>query len=129
MTKRILITGGAGFAGSHLIEHLLTATGHDLVVIDGLTYAGRTDRLTDSAGYDPGRVRLLWHDLRSPVHPWLDDRIGPVDAVLHLAAQSHVDRSISDPVPFITGNVGHREPAGVGAHPAGTHAHRPSQHG
>ena len=105
MTQRILITGGAGFAGSHLAEHLLVTTGWDLVVIDGLTYAGRTDRLTDCQGYDPSRVRLLWHDLRAPIHPWLDDRIGPVDAVLHLAAQSHVDRSIASPAPFITANV------------------------
>lgn len=102
---RVLVTGGAGFAGHHLTEHLLAVTGWDLVVVDGLTYAGRPDRLTDCAGYDPDRVTLLWHDLRAPVHPWLDDRIGPVDAVLHLAANSHVDRSISDPAPFVRNNV------------------------
>src|SRR5215469_12999148 len=105
MTKRVLITGGAGFAGHHLAEHLLTSTDWELVVLDGLTYAGRPDRLTDCAGYDPGRVTLLWHDLRAPVHPWLDERIGPVGAVLHLAAESHVDRSIKDPAPFARNNV------------------------
>jgi len=103
--KRVLITGGAGFAGHHLIEHLLTTTGWELVVLDGLTYAGRPDCLTDCAGYDPGRVSLLWHDLRAPVHPWLDERIGAVDAVLHLAAESHVDRSITGPAPFVRNNV------------------------
>lgn len=103
--RRVLVTGGAGFAGHHLVEHLLLTTDWDLVVLDGLTYAGRPDRLTDCAGYDPGRVTLLWHDLRAPVHGWLDDRIGHVDAVLHLAAESHVDRSIRDPVPFISNNV------------------------
>lgn len=102
---RVLVTGGAGFAGHHLIEHLLTTTGWDLVVLDGLTYAGRPDRLTDCQGYDPARVRLLWHDLRSPVHPWLDERIGDVQAVLHLAANSHVDHSITRPAPFIHNNV------------------------
>jgi dTDP-glucose 4,6-dehydratase len=102
---RVLITGGAGFAGHHLVEHLLTTTDWDLVVVDGLTYAGRPDRLTDCGGYDPARVRLLWHDLRAPVHGWADERIGDVDAVLHLAAESHVDRSISAPGPFVRNNV------------------------
>jgi dTDP-glucose 4,6-dehydratase len=102
---RVLITGGAGFAGHHLTEHLLTTTTWDLVVIDGLTYAGRPGRLTSCAGYDPARVTLLWHDLRAPIHPWLDERIGHVDAVLHLAANSHVDRSIASPAPFIRNNV------------------------
>ena len=74
-------------------------------MVDGLTYAGRQDRLTDCQGYDPRRVDVLWHDLRAPVHPWLDERIGHVDAVLHLAAASHVDRSITDPVPFVRNNV------------------------
>ena len=102
---RVLVTGGAGFAGHHLCEHLLLTTDWDLVVLDGLTYAGRPDRLTDCQGYDPDRVTLLWHDLRAPVHGWLDERIGPVDAVLHLAAESHVDRSIAAPAPFVRNNV------------------------
>lgn len=102
---RVLVTGGAGFAGSHLIEHLLVTTDHELVVLDSLTYAGRVDRLTDSDYYDPGRVRLLWHDLRAPIHAHLDEQIGDIDAVLHLAAESHVDRSIADPAPFFHNNV------------------------
>lgn len=102
---RVLITGGAGFAGHHLVEHLLVETDWQLVVLDGLTYAGRADRLTDTAGYDPERVALLWHDLRAPIHGHLDERIGDVDAVLHLAAESHVDRSIADPAPFVRNNV------------------------
>ena len=102
---RILVTGGAGFVGHHLVEHLLQSTSHDLVVVDSLTYAGRTDRLTDTAGYDPDRVDLVWHDLRAPIWAHLDDRIGHVDAVLHLASESHVDRSITDPVPFVHNNV------------------------
>jgi dTDP-glucose 4,6-dehydratase len=102
---RVLITGGAGFAGSHLVEHLLVTTDHELVALDSLTYAGRVDRLTDSEYYDPARVRLLWHDLRAPIHPHLDEQIGDVQAVLHLAAESHVDRSIADPAPFVRNNV------------------------
>jgi dTDP-glucose 4,6-dehydratase len=102
---RVLVTGAAGFVAHHVVEHLLVSTDWSLVALDALTYAGRTDRLTDMAGYDPDRVSLLWHDLRAPIHAHLDDRIGPVDAVLHLAAGSHVDRSIADPVPFVTNNV------------------------
>ena len=102
---RILITGGCGFVGHHLVEHLLQSTGHELVVMDSLTYAGRTDRLTDMTGYNPHRVDLVWHDLRAPIWAHLDDRIGHVDAVLHLASESHVDRSITDPVPFVHNNV------------------------
>jgi dTDP-glucose 4,6-dehydratase len=99
----VLVTGGCGFAGHHLVEHLLATTSHDVVVLDSLTYAGRTDRLTDIEGFDPMRVRIMWHDLRAPIpaHPALED----VTAVLHLAAGSHVDRSIADPVPFVANNV------------------------
>lgn len=106
MTHRILITGGAGFAGHHLVEHLLeTMPDSELVVLDGLTYAGDVQRMTDCAGYDPERVTVLWHDLRSPIPPTLDHRIGPINAVLHLAANSHVERSIHDPAPFIMANT------------------------
>lgn len=103
--NNVLITGGAGFAGHHLVEHLLTTTDWRLVVLDSLTYAGRVDRLTDCEGYDPDRVSALWHDLRAPIHGHLDEKIGAVDAVLHLAAGSHVDRSMAEPVPFVRNNV------------------------
>lgn len=103
--RSVLVTGGCGFAGSHLVEHLLATTGWRLVVLDSLTYAGRVDRLTDSDGYDPARVRVVWHDLRAPIHAHLDEQLGDVSAVLHLAAGSHVDRSITDPAPFVRNNV------------------------
>lgn len=99
----VLVTGGCGFAGHHLVEHLLATTNHRVVILDSLTYAGRADRLTDIEGYDPDRVRILWHDLRAPLpaHPALED----VTAVLHLAAESHVDRAIANPVPFVANNI------------------------
>lgn len=103
---RVLITGAAGFAGHHLVEHLLSKTDWELVCLDGLTYAGDYNRLTrDIAGYDVNRVTNLWHDLRSPIGKSLDSRIGPIDKVLHLAANSHVDRSIVQPGEFIMANV------------------------
>lgn len=101
MSKSVLVTGGCGFAGHHLVEHLLTNTDWEIIVLDSLTYAGRTDRLTDINGYDPKRCSILWHDLRSPIPAHFPQ----VNYVLHLAAESHVDRSIDNPVPFIHNNV------------------------
>lgn len=103
---RVLVSGAAGFAGHHLVEHLLAKTDWDIVCLDGLTYAGDYNRVTrDIAGFDPKRVSIVWHDLRSPIGWAVDQRIGPVDKVLHLAANSHVDRSIDDPANFIQANV------------------------
>jgi dTDP-glucose 4,6-dehydratase len=87
------------------VEHLLATTDWQLVVLDSLTYAGRVDRLTDAQGFDPDRVHILWHDLRGKIHLHLDEQLGDIDAALHLAAESHVDRSIADPVPFVINNV------------------------
>lgn len=105
MANRVLLTGGAGFIGSHTVEHLLRNTDWEIVVLDGLTHAGDVNRLTDIECYDPTRVTLLWHDLRAPIHRKLDYRIGHIDYVLNIASESHVDRSISDPVTFINSNV------------------------
>ena len=102
---RILLTGGTGFIGSHFVEHVLSTTDHELVVLDSLSYAGDVSRLTDQDGYDPKRVKVLWHDLRSPIQSGLRERIGPIDVVVNMASESHVDNSIADPVPFINNNV------------------------
>lgn len=105
MSKRCLITGGAGFAGHHLVEHILTTTDWEVVVLDGLTYAGDVGRITDCEGYDANRVEIFWHDLRSSISPTLDHRLGNIDGVLHLAANSHVENSIVDPAPFFMANA------------------------
>jgi dTDP-glucose 4,6-dehydratase len=101
MSKTVLVSGGCGFAGHHLVEHLLANTDWEIIVLDSLTYAGRVDRLTDMVGYDPKRVSILWHDLRSPIPSHFPD----VNYILHLAAESHVERSITDPVPFVHNNM------------------------
>jgi dTDP-glucose 4,6-dehydratase len=100
-----LITGGCGFIGAHLVEHLLVNTDWQLTVLDGLTYAGDIARLTDITRFDPKRVRVMWHDLRAPIHDRLRTQIGDVDYILNLASESSVDRSIADPVPFVMNNV------------------------
>lgn len=110
---RILITGGCGFLGSHLVEHFLKADpNNELVVLDKLTYASNGfDRLRDIADGWPdgdvrGRVKVLGGvDLAQPVTEGVAQEIGPVDYIIHAAAESHVDNSIVDPLPFLQSNV------------------------
>ncbi len=94
---RILITGAAGFIGSHATTVALEA-GHEVVTIDGLRYAANPERLKEGAEH------RYW-DLRSPIPRWLIEELGRFDVVWHFAADSHVDRSLTDPVPFVQGNV------------------------
>jgi len=107
----ILVTGGAGFIGSNLVHHLLADGAEDdlpptvtgLVVYDQLTYAGNRQNLA-GAEADP-RFRLVRGDVRdrAAVLDALDTH--DIDTVVHLAAESHVDRSIDAPDDFVTTNV------------------------
>ena len=105
MSKRVLLTGGLGFIGSHTVEHWLKNTNWDIVVMDALRFSGRIERLTDIEGYDPERVSVVWHDMRAPLHSQIQDNIGPVDYIVNMASDSHVDRSITHPVDFVQNNV------------------------
>lgn len=100
-----LVTGGCGFIGHHFIGHALRATDWRITVLDGLTYAGDVSRIQEVDGYTPDRVRILWHDLRAPLMDSLVSRIGTVDYIVSIASESHVDRSISNPVEFAHNNV------------------------
>lgn len=108
---RILITGGCGFLGSHIIEHFLKNTDADLVVLDKLTYASNGfDRLRDIADNNPDleirrRVKLLGCDLAQDIPLGVMREIGNIDFAIHAAAESHVDNSISNPLPFLTSNI------------------------
>lgn len=102
---RILITGGAGFVGHHFVEHLLRNTDHELVVWDKLTYASTWDRLRDIQAFDAKRVRCLAVDFSAGIPDGIRRETGSVDVILHIGAESHVDRSIADPLPFIAANV------------------------
>jgi len=104
---KLLLTGGCGFIGHHTVEHILKKTDWDIVVMDRLTYAGNLNFLSDldcwaSEGH---RVKFIYHDFRSPISETLSSLIGPLDYIIHMGAESHVDRSIDDPIPFAESNV------------------------
>jgi dTDP-glucose 4,6-dehydratase len=99
----ILITGGCGFIGSNLIHYILeTANDVSIINLDALTYAGNLANLEDIAGHP--RYRFVHGSVndRELVRKLLKDS---VDSILHLAAESHVDRSIQDSSPFVETNI------------------------
>ena len=106
MTKRILITGGAGFIGSWLVRRLLT-TQPDVSVInlDALTYAGNLDNLADIEADETlnARYRFVQGDIRD--QNLVESLMNEVDYCVNVAAESHVDRSITGPMAFTETNV------------------------
>ena len=107
--KNVLITGGAGFIAHHLISYLLKNTDWNIVSLDRLDYSGNLNRLdnilSDLSNEQKSRVKIVYHDLKSEINPWLKKELGSVDIILHLAAGSHVDRSIDYPMEFVLDNV------------------------
>ena len=107
--RKILITGAAGFIGAHILDYFLRETEDELVLVDRLDMSGTLHRvkqiLEDVGGDAEKRVKFVWHDLKSPLNEFVSRKIGQVDDVIHLAASSHVDRSIEDPLSFIMDNV------------------------
>jgi dTDP-glucose 4,6-dehydratase len=104
LAKTLLLTGIAGFAGSHALEHVLQNTDWNIVGLTTFRHRGDPLRL-DIDSYDPNRIRIHFCDLNSDISHRLVERIGPVDYIWNLASESHVDRSITDPRPFIENNV------------------------
>lgn len=107
--KKILVTGGAGFIAHHLINKLLKETDWNIITLDRLDYSGSLNRLHDSMlEFDTEkrkRVKVLFHDLKAELNPLIRAEIGKVDYIAHLAAGSHVDRSIEYPMEFVLDNV------------------------
>jgi dTDP-glucose 4,6-dehydratase len=100
---RVLITGGCGFIGSAVIRHLLRATPHTVVNVDKMTYAASEDAL-EAACTDP-RHTLIRADIADAAAMESVFSTHRPDAVMHLAAESHVDRSIDGPAAFIQTNM------------------------
>jgi dTDP-glucose 4,6-dehydratase len=107
--KKALITGGAGFIAHHLIGYLLKNTDWEIITLDRLDYSGNLNRLHDlMLSFDTEvrkRVKIVHHDLKAELNPLVRSEIGEVDYILHLAAGSHVDRSIEYPMEFVLDNV------------------------
>lgn len=107
--KRILVTGGAGFIAHHLVAKILKETDWEIVTLDRLDYSGNLNRLHDvMMDFSPEvrkRVRVVFHDLKAELNPLVRSEIGKVDYIAHLAAGSHVDRSIEYPMEFVLDNV------------------------
>jgi len=105
----ILITGGCGFIGHHMVEYLLQNDDCNIVILDRLDVSGNLNRLTELPIWqkEKGRVSFVWHDMKSELHnnEVLTSMIGKVDTILHIGASSHVDRSIEDPLSFVMDNV------------------------
>jgi dTDP-glucose 4,6-dehydratase len=101
---RILLTGMAGFVGSHVAEHILKLTDWHIAGLVSFQHKGCPLRIHDD-NYDRNRVKLIYHDLRAPITDRVREAIGPVDVVLNVAADSHVDRSITEPRDCISNNV------------------------
>lgn len=103
--KAILITGGAGFVGHQCVDYLLENTDWNIIVLDSLNYAGNMNRIVDLRLFGTKRVKFIWDDLRSPISETTRRLIGKLDYLIHFAAESHVDRSLEDSIPFIESNV------------------------
>lgn len=108
---KILLTGAAGFVGSHVLAHLLANTDADVVVPWTLRHHGNSQRLAAALDQAPepgawnARVTTVMHDLATPMPATLVDEIGTVDAVLNIASESGVEHSIARPAEFVRNNV------------------------
>lgn len=108
MTKKVLVTGGAGFVGHHCVEHFFKNTDWEIVILDRLDTSGNLNRLTSIDSWEKykHRVKFVWHDLKAPINDGVKNAIGRgINYVFHLAAGSHVDRSIENPLLFAMDNT------------------------
>ena len=103
---RALVTGAAGFCGHHVVAHLLEKTDWEIVVLDCLNYASfGWRRLRDAGVYRDPRLHCLATDFSKQLTPGVIQEIGDVDYILHIGAQTHVDRSVANALPFVLSNV------------------------
>ena len=105
MTDRILVTGGAGFIGARIIEELLKRTDAHIVSLDRLDTSGTLERLAHLAKEHGDRLTVVFHDLKAELNDRVRAKIGNITHIYHLAAGSHVDRSIEYPMEFVFDNV------------------------
>ena len=99
---RVLLTGCTGFIGSHFVRYF--AEKHpdwELVVLDRMNYASALERISDYRD----RVQIHFYDLRGEINDYISRQLGELDYIIHLGAETHVDKSLVDPRPFVETNV------------------------
>ena len=105
---RVLLTGGSGFVGHHTLEHILKTTDWEVVCLDSFRHKGLSSRVREVFEANKSeihRVTVVTHDLRTPIDYITAKEIGPIDVIINMASESHVDRSLLEPRHFITNNV------------------------
>src|SRR5258707_15115592 len=103
-----MVTGAGGFIGHHVLEHALVNPDWQILATDSFRHKGKADGIAEVLHGHPdwaARVTIITHDLAALFTPATLDRMGEVDYVIAMASESHVDRSIADPAPFIRNNV------------------------
>lgn len=106
MTTRVLLTGGAGFIGSHLIKHLIDNTNWYIMTLDCLSYASKGWKKLERLNcYHSPRLRCFTWDLNNELTPGMIQELGDINIIIHMAAETHVDNSILEPKKVFLNNV------------------------
>jgi len=103
--KNILITGGCGFIGHHFVEHVLINTNWNIIIVDKLSYSSfGFKRIIDIGALNNPRVKILTFDLSYPLSEGAEKELKKINYIVHMAAETHVDNSIKQPVDFVINN-------------------------
>lgn len=112
MSKKVIITGGCGFIGHHVVEHLYIHTDWEIIILDKLSYASNGfERLReifqkeDINTFDSKRIKIYAYDLQNEISEGLKQELGSINYIIHMAAETHVDNSIKEPKLFIQNNI------------------------
>jgi len=109
MTKRVLVTGGAGFIGHQVINEILHNTDWNIFILDRLSYSGNLKRIDDvineTKTQSSKRVEFVFHDLRSTINNENFEKLKNINYLIHIGASSHVTNSIKNPEIFLQDNI------------------------
>lgn len=105
---KVLLTGAGGFVGHHTLAHLLKTTDWEIVATDSFRHFGISARIRavfEELPDEVYRVKVVTHDLTTPIDSITAKEFGNPEVIINMASDSHVDRSITDPRPFVENNV------------------------